>query len=117
MVSELAALGIRVHAVYMSPHHWNENSFQRKPAPGMFFQAAKEHLIRLDHCLYIGDDERDCVAAANAGCGMVYLTSDINPPDLAERPVPYIQTALLSNCIDTIIDQYLEWELENDAPR
>jgi len=116
MVSALAERGVKVLAVYMCPEHWNANSFQRKPAPGMFFQAAKDHLIRLDHCLYIGDDERDCMAAANAGCGMVYLSKELSPPDLVERPIPYIQTTSLTNCVDTIVNQYRAWELENDAP-
>lgn len=114
MTQELAGDGITVRAVYMSPHHWNDNSFTRKPAPGMFFQAAQEHLVRLDHCLYIGDDERDCVAAANAGCGMVYLSTAAQPPALAEKPYPYFQSASLLECIDPIVRAYHAWEVEDD---
>lgn len=110
MVKELAADGINVLSVYVSPHHWDENSFQRKPSPGMFFQAAKDHLIRMDHCVYIGDDERDCVAAANAGCGMVYLTDEAGMPDLSEKPMPYLQAKSLLACVDWIVDQYRDWE-------
>ena len=63
MIAELAIDGVEVLKVYMSPDHWDENSLMRKPAPGMFFQAAKEFNLRMDHCLYVGDDERDCLAA------------------------------------------------------
>ena len=86
MIADLAGVGVEVLKVYMCPDHWDDNSFMRKPAPGMFFQVAKEFNLRMDHCLYVGDDERDCQAAANAGCGMVYLTSYDKPPKLEEFP-------------------------------
>ena len=73
MTKKLAEEGIHVLKIYVSPHHWDENSFMRKPAPGMFFQAAKDFNLRMDRTLYVGDDKRDCIAASNAGCGMVYL--------------------------------------------
>jgi beta-phosphoglucomutase-like phosphatase (HAD superfamily) len=78
----------------------------------MFFDAAKEFLIRLDQCLYIGDDERDCAAAANAGCGMVYLTSHQSRPQLTEVPTPYFQTPSLLDSIDMIVEQYQAWDYE-----
>lgn len=115
MVEDLARDGVVVRAVYMSPHHWDENSFLRKPAPGMFFEAAREHLLRMDHCLYVGDDERDCVAAANAGCGMVYLSHQTQPLNLPEKPNPYLKSASLLDCVDSIIRQYHAWEVENDV--
>ena len=58
MTKELAEEGIHVLKIYVSPHHWDENSFMRKPAPGMFFQAAKDFNLRMDRTLYVGDDER-----------------------------------------------------------
>jgi histidinol-phosphate phosphatase family protein len=113
MVGELAADGIKVRDVYMSPHHWNDDSFQRKPAPGMFFKASKEHLIRLDHCLYIGDDERDCIAAANAGCGMVYLTDETTAPSIPEMPSPYLTAGSVMTVTGKIVAQYQAWERES----
>lgn len=110
MVDELAIQGVAVLKVYVSPHHWDENSFTRKPAPGMFFQAAQEFNLRMDRCLYIGDDERDCIAAANAGCGMVYLTDEREHPKLAEYPSPYFCSQFLLECTDLIEDVYREWE-------
>jgi histidinol-phosphate phosphatase family protein len=109
MVNVLAEQGVIVRSVYVSPHHWDENSFDRKPAPGMFFRAAREHLIRLDRCLYVGDDERDCIAAANAGCGMVFVTGEGCTPTLPEVPVPFIQTNSLGKVVDEIVSQYEKW--------
>jgi D-glycero-D-manno-heptose 1,7-bisphosphate phosphatase len=73
MTAELSLLGITVLKVYMSPDHWDSGSLMRKPAPGMFHLASDEHRFRLDRVLYVGDDIRDCQAAAAAGCGMIFL--------------------------------------------
>lgn len=111
MVEELAQEGVKILKVYVSPHHWDENSFLRKPFPGMFFQASNEFKLRMDHCIYIGDDERDCQAASNAGCGMVYVSDDIEKPRLAENPRPYLLTRTLEDSVDKIKNIYLDWEV------
>ena len=79
----------------------------------MFFQASREHLIRLDHCLYVGDDERDCLAAANAGCGMVYLSKDATKPAIREMPVPFIQAESLLAVVAKVVAQYKAWACED----
>ena len=110
MVEALATEGVKVLKIYMSPHHWDDNSFMRKPSPGMFFQAAKEYNLRMDRCLYVGDDERDCQAAVNAGCGMVYVSNENKLPSLAEYPTQYILTKTLQESIEKIRDIYIGWE-------
>jgi len=84
MTAELSQRGITVIDVYMSPDHWSSGSVMRKPAPGMFHLASDEHRFRLDQVLYVGDDIRDCQAAATAGCGMIFLTSDAEIGNLPE---------------------------------
>ena len=84
MTMELGRRGIPVLDVYMSPDHWDSGSVMRKPAPGMFHLASDEHRFRLDRVLYVGDDIRDCQAAAAAGCGMVFLTDG---SDIGHLPV------------------------------
>jgi histidinol-phosphate phosphatase family protein len=110
MTSELNGLGVEVLKVYMCPDHWNDRSLMRKPAPGMFFQAALEFNLRMDRCLYVGDDERDCLAAASAGCGMVYLTDDDEPPKLEEIPTSLIVAKTLPDAVAHITETYENWE-------
>jgi len=110
MVGELDAIGIEVLKVYTCPDHWNENSFMRKPEPGMFFQAAKDFNLRLDYCLYVGDDERDCVAAANAGCGMVYISDEISRPKLEDFPKSFLASRSLEDAVNHIVNKYEVWE-------
>jgi len=110
MISELAAKGITILKVYVSPDHWTGESFTRKPSPGMFFQASRDFNLRMDRCLYIGDDERDCLAAINAGCGMVYVDPSMSDVRLSEEPQPFLRAASLRHVASTINEIYLAWE-------
>lgn len=65
--------GVRILDMYVCPHHWDENCFCRKPQPGLFYQASRKWLFRLDQTYFIGDDPRDCQAAYRAGCGAIYI--------------------------------------------
>lgn len=73
MIRTLRRKGIRILDIYICPHHWEENCFCRKPNPGLFFQASRDWLFRLDKTYFIGDDPRDCQAAYNAGCKSIFL--------------------------------------------
>ncbi|MDG2039469.1 MAG: HAD-IIIA family hydrolase [Ilumatobacter sp.] len=106
MVQVLARRGVEVVAVYVSPHHWNENSIMRKPEPGMFLQASGDLRFRLDRVLYIGDDIRDCQAAANAGCGMVFL-GEMGPGEtMPATRHPQHSFNNLAEAVPFIIDHY-----------
>ena len=77
--NELSKISAYVDAIYFCPHHpdktlpntipeLNINCECRKPKPGMFFQAAKEHNISLSESYMIGDTERDLISGNKAGC-------------------------------------------------
>ena len=86
MVDALAVRGISVLEVYSCVDHPDVHSVRRKPAPGMFLEAAREYGLRLDRMLYVGDDIRDCSAAVAAGCGMVLLADGRLSYDLPLNP-------------------------------
>ena len=46
------------------------------------FQAAKDHLFRLDKACFVGDDIRDMEAAEQAGCSGVLWKNEEGFPDL-----------------------------------
>ena len=58
---------------YHCPHDWDEGCECRKPAPGMLFQAQREHDLDLTRTTFIGDDERDGQAADAAGSPFVLV--------------------------------------------
>lgn len=113
MASTLKADGIEILGVYVCPDHWEAKSIMRKPAPGMFFQVAKEFNLRMDRCLYVGDDLRDCQAAVNAGCGMVYLCADEDTVELESLPYPYIRSKNFKNSMKDVEAIYTQWELRS----
>jgi histidinol-phosphate phosphatase family protein len=73
MTEALANDGVEILDVYVCPHHWDDGCDCRKPKPGMLHQASRDHLFRLDHTVFIGDDERDAQAARSAGCHPVLV--------------------------------------------
>lgn len=76
---DAAAAGGSIDAIYVCPHHWDENCLCRKPKPGMLFQAQREHHLDLSRTWFLGDDERDVEAGKAAGCktGLVTLTKGL----------------------------------------
>ena len=73
MIKKFESENIKVHDIYICPHHWDKKCECRKPEAGLFFQISKKYMLRMDRTIYIGDDTRDVEAAFNAGCGSVLI--------------------------------------------
>jgi D-glycero-D-manno-heptose 1,7-bisphosphate phosphatase len=58
----------RIDAVYVCPHHPDDNCDCRKPKPGLLNQAARDHNLDLDRSYFIGDALSDVQAALAANC-------------------------------------------------
>jgi D-glycero-D-manno-heptose 1,7-bisphosphate phosphatase len=78
MISEIEKNGGKIDGIYYCPHGWNENCDCRKPKPGMFFKASREHHIDLSKSFFIGDDERDKTAGEAAGIKTILVDPDNN---------------------------------------
>jgi D-glycero-D-manno-heptose 1,7-bisphosphate phosphatase len=79
-------------AVYICPHHPNAtlakyrvNCECRKPRPGLFLKAAKEHSIDLSKSFAVGDRITDIIAGAKAGCRTILV-------ETGQHSAPPIQT-------------------------
>ncbi len=72
----LKSLGIKIEKYYISHHHYNSQSYFRKPNPGNFFKASNQFNFILDKTFYIGDDKRDIEAAYNANTYIIYVGKD-----------------------------------------
>jgi histidinol-phosphate phosphatase family protein len=107
---ELAARGIAMTRIYVCPHDWDEGCACRKPAPGMFFQASRDLLLRLDRTVYLCDDPRDCQAAYNASSASVFVGEDEELASLraAERPARIAPTIL--DAVPWIKSRFESWE-------
>jgi D-glycero-D-manno-heptose 1,7-bisphosphate phosphatase len=100
MVEDLAASGAFIDAIYYCPHDVHPACSCRKPSPGMFFQAAREHQIDLANSWMVGDSDIDIQAGRSAGCrtcrilrrGIVpEIEADISAPSLFQAIQGLIQ--------------------------
>ena len=79
MLDRLKDNNIKITKIYHCPHHpsFPENQFSdcscRKPKPGLFLKASKEHNIEMHKSIAIGDSERDLIAARSAGIKKRFL--------------------------------------------
>ncbi len=98
-------MGVEILDFYVCPHHWEDNCLCRKPLPGMFYQCAGDYRLRLEQVLYVGDDPRDCGAAASAGCSSIYV-GDRNELDDEHVDLPILATSSILSAVDQILDFY-----------
>jgi len=66
MTEEIKRHGGRVDGVYYCPHSDDDNCFCRKPSPGLFYRAARDHHLDLTKTVMIGDSKTDVQAAEAA---------------------------------------------------
>jgi len=109
MVGELRQDGVQVLGVYVCPHHWDERCDCRKPAPGLFYRASRDHLLRMDRTIYIGDDPRDSQAAQNSGCRSV-LVGGGRAAAARTRAQGSLQAGTLLQAIPWICAQFRDWD-------
>jgi D-glycero-D-manno-heptose 1,7-bisphosphate phosphatase len=95
----LAEHGARLDAVYHCPHAPDHRPpcDCRKPAPGMFMRAARDHGLDLARSVFIGDRVRDIAPAGALGApAFLVRTTDTaheTPPQYA-RVVDDLETAV-----------------------
>lgn len=95
-----------IDAVYFCPFHpehgvgyYQQESEFRKPNPGMFFQAAREHELDLDRCVLVGDKISDIEAAAAAGIPVRFLfrSTDLCQAAISISGLAEVERFLLEN--------------------
>ena len=89
MRNELRKHSAGISDIYYCPHGWDEGCECRKPKPGMFFQAAREHHIDLTKAIFIGDDERDLQAGDAAGCKTILVSPEKSFLEIAKDIVNF----------------------------
>jgi len=71
----VVAAGGRLDGFYLCPHHPDDGCACRKPRPGLLQQAAQDHNLMLEKCLFVGDAITDFQAARAAGCAGLLVRS------------------------------------------
>jgi len=80
MRGEFLREGIRIDRIYHCPYHpihgigqYRQDSFDRKPNPGMILAAKRDFALDLAASVLVGDRESDIEAGARAGVGATVL--------------------------------------------
>lgn len=77
MREELLRHGVAIAGIYYCPHDKNSCDC-RKPKPGLFFRASREHGIDLASAFFVGDSQSDVEAGNAAGCKTILVDTDAN---------------------------------------
>jgi histidinol-phosphate phosphatase family protein len=89
MKSDLQQDGASIDAIYVCPHHPDDECECRKPKPALLLKAAREIGIALDRSYMVGDDPKDVQAGKDAGCRTVWLTADPAQQGHGSSPVSH----------------------------
>ena len=84
MLDKFDEKGVKISKIYYDPTHpngtideYSKKSYNRKPSPGMIFQAEKDFFIDLSKSVLIGDKDSDILCGLNAKVKTIYkLYSD-----------------------------------------
>lgn len=88
MERQLAAEGVNVLDAYHCPHHpqFTGPCACRKPAPGLFRQAARAHGLALDRSVYVGDRLRDVQPGLELGGTPILVRTGYGAREAAAAP-------------------------------
>jgi histidinol-phosphate phosphatase family protein len=105
--SRLGDRGARIDATYYCPHGPDDvpPCECRKPLPGMFERAARDHGLDLKSSFYIGDRSRDVIAGIRAG-GVGYLIEGTEPDGVAAA-IGAVSVRSLREAVDRVLGKPL----------
>lgn len=89
MLSNIEAKGGRIEKIYHCPHGWDEGCSCRKPKPGMLLNASREYVTDITRAVFIGDDERDIMAAEAANMNSLLVSDSVSLLDLTQSIVTH----------------------------
>jgi len=106
MIRQLSRNGARIDAIYVCPHHPDDNCPCRKPRTGLLKKAAKDFDISLKESYLVGDSTKDIQTGINAGCKTIlvktgYAGKDklyhVKPGRLAEDLLDAVENIILKD--------------------
>lgn len=112
MTEFLAERGARIDAIYYCPHELEPICRCRKPAPGLFVDAARDYGIELPASWMIGDSDIDIEAGKNAGCKTARLLDETGrDQDVVRRTSNGVD--LVAHSLFDAVRQILHYEKRN----
>ena len=84
MIVQLLLLNISIIGLYVCVHHWDEKCDCRKPRPGMLKSAILDYDLDPNSICYIGDEEKDLIAAEAAGILGIQISNKLSRNNFAK---------------------------------
>jgi D-glycero-D-manno-heptose 1,7-bisphosphate phosphatase len=102
----LLECGISLDGVYFCPHHpeFSGPCDCRKPAPGMYQQAARDLALDLGRSVYVGDRVKDVLAALEFGGLGVLVRTGFGNDEAGSVPMPVRVARDLTEAAGIILD-------------
>lgn len=103
--ASLEPFGFSVRKFYYCLSHDAQNDPNRKPSPGMLFQARDEFGVALEGAFFVGDKDTDMECARAGGCRPVLVLSGVTSPEEATalNPQPEAITANLEEAVEWVL--------------
>lgn len=101
------AAGGKIMARYYCPHKPEDKCKCRKPKTGMFRQAVKDHGIRLEQAVFVGDGYADALTAKALHIPFYLVAQGWGPETRQkcdEEDIPYIYVSNLQDAVDMILE-------------
>ncbi len=99
MQDELAQFGVKFDDIYFCTDIAQNNSYRRKPNPGMILEAIDKHDIDPSKSFMIGDSGSDVIAGQRAGLKTILISDDLQN----SNPDYYVPNHIeLSNLIENL---------------
>jgi len=103
VLSELAAHGITITAVYVCPHQRSDGCACIKPKPHFLRRAAAEYGVELARSFTVGDHPHDVEFARSVGARGVYVRTGHGEKHLGELPADAVVVAGIGEAADWIL--------------
>jgi D-glycero-D-manno-heptose 1,7-bisphosphate phosphatase len=102
----LDAEGVSVEGVYYCPHHpdFTGACRCRKPAVGLFEQAAAELHLSLRESVFIGDRLKDVLPALRLGGGGILVRTGYGAEQERDAPVAVLVVDTLADAVDAVLE-------------
>ena len=102
MCDEAEAHDSKISTIYYCPHNWDSACECRKPKPGMLFQAQREHALDLSVTPFVGDDDRDGIAANAAECPFFQVSPEAGLAEAVTPVLDFIRARYKKQSLETV---------------
>jgi D-glycero-D-manno-heptose 1,7-bisphosphate phosphatase len=113
MIDRVCASGGRIDAVYYCPHLPDAGCGCRKPAPGLFFEAARDFAIDLTYSWAIGDSARDVEAANRAGVQAILVERSLPDPSTTPASLESLRATDLLDAVRIVLNTHPDANLHS----